>query len=109
MGGDGGRDLCKTRRAQAGEQQQRGEALQHDMSPVAYGHGTGPTFPQGVRGGRARQGCSASLAIRHPAANAASLAQKFLLTEIPNMRGVMIVALSSILPVTGLNSPATGT
>jgi hypothetical protein len=50
-----------------------------------------------------------SSAIRHPAANTASLAQKFLLTEMPNMRGVMIVALSSILPVTGLGSPATGT
>ncbi len=37
------------------------------------------------------------------------LAQKFLLTEIPNVRGVMIVALSSILPVTGLSAPATGT
>jgi hypothetical protein len=36
-------------------------------------------------------------------------AQKFRLTEMPNMRGVMIVALSSNLPVTGLSSPATGT
>ena len=44
-----------------------------------------------------------------PVANAASLAQKFLLTEMPNTRGVMMVALSSILPVTGLSAPATGT
>jgi hypothetical protein len=59
----------------------------------------------GIRDGARAGNAAHRILLQH----AASVLQKFLLTEMPNMRGVMIVALSSILPVTALSSPATGT
>ena len=64
---------------------------------------------QGIRRSLHVKPRHAAFVIHHCLQGDASLAQKFLLTDMPNMRGVMIVALSSIFPVTGLSAPATGT
>src|SRR6185312_10036665 len=86
------------------------EARRFNMTCLPWRMGREPDcVAANGRHGPAGTSCAACDGQPSLPARAASVLQKFLLTEIPNMRGVMIVAVSSIMPVTGLGSPATGT